>query len=203
MEAQFRGVATKVLRDGSLRFEGEGYGLTVLGSVHNGHCPRLEFVASAHLDHVGGLLAEVLARKGAARRDISLHVGHREMFTRWGPAYGETLSRRGPAELEVMGDDYVGLHVTHLRAILEGEVLPLTRRCVELSAYGALLNEAPETPLPFLRAPERAARGLAARHLLGGHDLTALAERYDRTLAEVHPLARVEYDAVRGRVAPP
>lgn len=201
MDAQFRGVAAKVLRDGSLRFEGEGYDLTVLGSVRNGPYPCLEFVANAHLDHVGELLAQVLERKGAARRDVSLHVPHREMFTRWGPAYGKTLSRRGPAELEVMGDDYVALHVAHLRAILEGEVLPLARRCAELAAYDALLNDAPESPLPFLRTPERAARGLAARHLLGGRDLTALAARYDRALAEVHPLARADYDAVRRRVA--
>ncbi|MFO0647275.1 MAG: hypothetical protein U0326_13640 [Polyangiales bacterium] len=202
MDAQFRGVAAKVLRDGSLRFEGAGYGLTVLSSVRAGQYPLLEFVASAHLDHVGDLLARVLDRKGAAQRDISLHFGHHEMFTRWGPAYGATLGRRGPAELEVMGDDYVGLHVAHLRAILEGEVLPLTRRCAELAAYDALLNEAPESPLPYLRLPERAARGLAARHLLGGHDLAALAARYDRALAEVYPLARAEYDAVRRRVAP-
>lgn len=202
MDAQFRGLATKVLRDGALRFEGEGYELTVLTSVRSGQYPRLEFVANAHLDHVGELLARVLDRKGAASRDISLHFTHREMFTAWGPAYGETLSRHGPAVLEVMGDDYVGLHAAHLRAILEGEVLPLTRRCADLAAYDALLNDAPEAPLPFLRTLERAARGLAARHLRGGHDLAALVAHYDRSLAEVHPLARAEYDAVRRHVAP-
>lgn len=197
MDRHFCDVATAVSRDGAVRFEGEGYRLVVLGAVCDGLFPRLEFVANAHLQHVGAFLARLLGRKGPARHDISLHFGHREMFSRWGPAYGTALSARGPEVLEVQGDDYVGLHVRQLRAILEGEVLPLTRRCVDPAAYDALINDDPEAPLPFLRATERATRGLAIRHLRGGADLAELAARYDRTLAAIAPPVRAEYDVVR------
>lgn len=200
MDRHLRDVATAVTRDGAVRFEGEGHRLVVLGAVLAGPFPRLEFVANTHLDHVGAFLARVLGRRGPVRHDVSLHFGHRETFTRWGPAYGPSLSARGPEVLEVLGDDYVGLHVRQLRAILEGEVLPLPRRCVDPAAYDALLSDDPAAPLPFLRAIERATRGLAIRHLRGGADLAALAARYDRALADVAPPARAEYDLVRRAV---
>ena len=201
MAAHLGGVATKVLRDGTLRFNGDGYGLTVRSAVLEGAFPRLEFFASAHLDHVGEILARALHREGPQRQDISLHFGHREMFSSWGPAYARSLSSRDPALLEVMGDDYVGLHVMHLRAILEGEVLPLTRRLAQPAAYDALLNDAPEAPVPFLHATQRAARGIAVRHLLGGRGLAELIARYEESLADTLPLVRVEFDRVRDFLA--
>ncbi len=197
----FAGIASKVARDGRLRVDGEGFTLSVVSAVAAGAFPRVEFYASAHLDHVGAFMARL---RGTTRRDDpSLHFGHHEMFTTWGPAYGPALSARGPACLEVMGDDYPALHAAQLRAIVVGEVLPLVRRCAALEAYDALLNDAPESPMVHLGPAQRAARGVAARHLRGGRDLADLVARYERALAGQHPATLGEFDTVRRAVAAP
>lgn len=197
LEATFRASATKVLRDGTLRFEGEGYRVTIRPSLHPGEFPRVEFSASAHLDHVARALVRLAGSASRPTEDLSLHVRHQQLFGVWGPRHGAALSRRGPAVLEVQGDDYPGLFAQHLRAIVEGEVLPLVRRCAAPEVYDGLLNDDPEAEQPFLDRCQRARRGVAVRWNLGGAGLEALVARYDATLAGWHPAARGDYDAAR------
>ena len=74
LASRFRGVATKVLRDGTLRFDGAGHRLTVRTSTRQGEFPRVEFTGNASLDHFGDARAGLDAL--VARYDALLMDWH-------------------------------------------------------------------------------------------------------------------------------